>query len=220
MKRIEANIVNPYGSEGFKFQPNTSGNVSSILIKKLCHSAEISMAELVRRRNELHPNDKTTPQNLSNKLSRDSLKLAEFIELANCAGFNVVFEEIEKDNRLLDLQGNPLSAETTEIEMDVVNESMPRSKEITPIRQTTKSFDELLAEGYCESKTVNLGLVIIAGAKCKEAAQWIAEHLTSDMDDLRERMTFARANRKFNVKWKHIEKNLAILLGLIDDENI
>lgn len=218
MKRIEANIVNPYGSEGFKFQPNTSGNVSSILIKKLCHSAEISMAELVRRRNELHPNDKTTPQNLSNKLSRDSLKLAEFIELANCAGFNVVFEEIEKDNRLLDLQGNPLSAETTEIEMDVVNESMPRSKEITPIRQTTKSFDELLAEGYCESKTVNLGLVIIAGAKCKEAAQWIAEHLANDMDDLQERMLFARANRRFNVKWKHIEKNMAILLGLIDDE--
>ena len=40
------------------------------------------------------------------------------------------------------------------------------------------------------------------------------------MDDLQERMIFARANRKFNVKWKHIEKNLAILLGLIDDENI
>lgn len=213
MKRIKVNIDELATGAT---QPRISYN----LIKKLCHSAEISMAELVKRRNELHPTEKTTPQNLSNKLARDSLKLSEFIELANCAGFNMVFEEIEKDNQLRDLNGNLLSSKQkeTESEMDIVNEFVPRPKEyIKPIRQTTKSFDELLEEGYCESITVNLGLVIIAGEKCKEAAQWIAEHLSNDMDDLQERMMFARANRKFNVKWKHIERNMAILLGLIDD---
>ena len=74
---------------------------SKAAIKYLCGLSGVSMAELVRRRNELHPTDKTTQQNLSNKLSRDSLRFTEFIELANCVGYNISFEPNNADNKKL-----------------------------------------------------------------------------------------------------------------------
>lgn len=62
------------------------------LIKYLCGYAGITMAELVRRRNELYPNNQTTPQNLSNKLYRGSLRVTEFLEFSEIVGIKIVFE--------------------------------------------------------------------------------------------------------------------------------
>lgn len=164
-------------------------------MKQVCYSAEISLAELVRRRNALHPDDKTTPQNLSNKLSRDSLKLAEFMELVNCAGFNMVFEEKEEDNKgLVDLQGKPLRSKPDEPET---------TKE--PIAEKSKTFTDLLMDGYCEVKAINFKSAIVAGARCEEAAKWIEANLKEfDYDETQEIMLYLAAARQFKVKVKPI----------------
>ena len=195
MKRIEANVINPYGSDGFIIKPNIDGHISSILIKKICHAAEITMAELVRRRNELHPTSQTTPQNLSNKLYRDTLKLSEFIELVNCAGFNLVFEEIQKDNTLRDLQGNPLKSQA-----ETISDSKPRRKDEPQIVRVKKSFDELLEEDFTEVSTINFDSAIVAGEKCNEAAQWIEEQLSTDISQSKELLLYARASKMYGVK--------------------
>lgn len=201
MKRIEANIINPYGSDGFIIKPNIDGHISSILIKKICHAAEITMAELVRRRNELHPTAQTTPQNLSNKLYRDTLKLSEFIELVNCAGYNVVFEEIEKDKTLRDLQGNPLS------QAETISDSQPHRKDEPPIIRVQKTFDELLEEDFTEVSTINFDSAIIAGKNCGEAATWIEEQLSADISQSKELLIYARATKKYGVKIRPISEN-------------
>lgn len=172
-----------------------STNISYDLMKQVCYSAEISLAELVRRRNALHPDDKTTPQNLSNKLSRDSLKLAEFMELVNCAGFNMVFEEKEEDNKgLVDLQGKPLRSKPDEPET---------TKE--PIAEKSKTFTDLLMDGYCEVKAINFKSAIVAGARCEEAAKWIEANLKEfDYDETQEIMLYLAAARQFKVKVKPI----------------
>lgn len=163
-------------------------------MKQVCYSAEISLAELVRRRNALHPDDKTTPQNLSNKLSRDSLKLAEFIELVNIAGFTMVFEEVEKNTQLVDLQGKPLRSNPDEPET---------AKE--PIAEKSKTFTDLLIDGYCEVKAINFKSAIVAGAKCEEAAKWIEANLKEfDYDETQEIMLYLAAARQFKVKVKPI----------------
>lgn len=164
-------------------------------MKQVCYSAEISLAELVRRRNALHPDDKTTPQNLSNKLSRDSLKLAEFMELVNCAGFNMVFEEKEEDNKgLVDLQGKPLRSKPDEPET---------AKE--PIAEKSKTFTDLLIDGYCEVKAINFKSAIVAGARCEEAAKWIEDNLKEfNYDETQEIMLYLAAARQFKVKVKPI----------------
>lgn len=185
MKRLVINIS--------KIEEST--NISYDLMKQVCYSAEISLAELVRRRNALHPDDKTTPQNLSNKLSRDSLKLAEFMELVNCAGFNMVFEEKEEDNKgLVDLQGKPLRSKPDEPET---------AKE--PIAEKSKTFTDLLIDGYCEVKAINFKSAIVAGAKCEEAAKWIEANLKEfDYDETQEIMLYLAAARQFKVKVKPI----------------
>lgn len=205
MKRIEANIINPSGSDSFIFKPNTDSHISSILIKKICHAAEISMAELVRRRNALHPDDKTTPQNLSNKLSRDSLKLAEFIELVNIAGFTMVFEEVEKNTQLVDLQGKPLRSKPDEPET---------AKE--PIAEKSKTFTDLLMDGYCEIKAINFKSAIVAGARCEEAAKWIEANLKEfDYDETQEIMLYLAAARQFKVKIKPISADSSRAFNMI-----
>ena len=157
-------------------------------MKQVCYSAGISLAELVRRRNALHPDDKTTPQNLSNKLSRDSLKLSEFLELVDCAGFRLVFEEVEPAEGLVDLQGNPLTPKSTETNLD-----------------KSKTFSELLMDGYCEVKSTNFKSAIVAGAKCEEAAKWIEANLKEfDYDETQEIMLYLAAARQFKVKVKPI----------------
>ena len=202
MKRIEANIINSYGSDGFIIKPNIDGHISSILIKKICHAAEITMAELVRRRNELHPTAQTTPQNLSNKLYRDTLKLSEFIELVNCAGFNLVFEEIQKDNTLRDLQGNPLKSQA-----ETISDSQPHRKDEPPIIRAQKTFDELLEEDFTEVSTINFDAAIVAGKNCNEAAEWIKKQLSNDISQSQELLIYARATKKYGVKIRPIGEN-------------
>ncbi len=165
-----------------------SKRISYDIMKQVCYSAGISLAELVRRRNALHPDDKTTPQNLSNKLSRDSLKLSEFLELVDCAGFRLVFEEVEPAEGLVDLQGNPLTPKSTETNLD-----------------KSKTFSELLMDGYCEVKSTNFKSAIVAGAKCEEAAKWIEENINNfDYDETQEIMLYIAAARQFKVKVKPI----------------
>ena len=165
-----------------------SKRISYDIMKQVCYSAGISLAELVRRRNALHPDDKTTPQNLSNKLSRDSLKLSEFLELVDCAGFRLVFEEVEPAEGLVDLQGNPLTPKSTETNLD-----------------KSKTFSELLMDGYCEVKSTNFKSAIVAGAKCEEAAKWIEANLKEfDYDETQEIMLYLAAARQFKVKVKPI----------------
>lgn len=202
MKRIEANIINPYGSDGFIIKPNIDGHISSILIKKICHAAEITMAELVRRRNELHPTAQTTPQNLSNKLYRDTLKLSEFIELVNCAGFKIIFEEITQDKTLVDFQGNPIKPE-----LEKISDSKPRRRDEPRIAPVQKSFDELVEEDFTEVSTINFDSAIVAGKQCNEAAQWIEEQLSSDISQSKELLVYARATKKYGVKIRPVGKN-------------
>ena len=181
---------------------NDFSNPSYTLVKKLCHAAEISMAELVNRRNALHLTAQTTPQNLSGKLKRDSLKLSEFIELVNCAGYNVVFEEIEKDKTLRDLQGNPLKSQA-----ETISDSQPHRKDEPPIIRAQKTFNELLEEDFTEVSTINFDAAIVAGKNCNEAAEWIKEQLSNDISQSQELLIYARATKKYGVKIRPIGEN-------------
>lgn len=179
----------------FEINNNDLVNPSYTLIKKLCYAAEISMAELVNRRNALHPTAPTTPQNLSGKLKRDSLKLSEFIELTNCAGFKIIFEEITQDKTLVDFQGNPIKPQ-----MEKISDSKPHRRDEARIVPVQKSFDELLEEDFTELTSINFESALVAGKQCNEAAAWIEEQLSTDISQSKELLLYARASKMYGVK--------------------
>lgn len=172
------------------------------IVKQICFSQQITLAELVRRRNLRHPDEKTTPQNLSNKLSRDSLKLSEFFELVDCAGYhNISFVDYENDNQLLDLQGNPLISKKN-------NSEDKESKKETSEQEKPKTFSDYLTEGFCEVRSQNFESAIVAGAKCEEAARWIEDNLNEyDYDETQEVVLYLAAAREYKIRVKPISNS-------------
>lgn len=45
-----------------------------------------TLTDIVKRMNEKHPNEQTTSQNISNKLTRGTLKYSEALEIAEIIG--------------------------------------------------------------------------------------------------------------------------------------
>lgn len=151
-------------------------SVAYFLVKRLVKEAGLNITKVVRMMNEAHPEHQTTTQNLCNKLSRDTLKVSEFLEIIEMCGYNFSFEKIG-------------SGET---------------KETQPEPKKDKAFVDLLIEGYADYKSVNFQYVIIAGAKAQEAAQWITENLDNEFDETQEIMLLIAANRQFGVNCKPI----------------
>ena len=181
----------------------TNKQVTYSIIKALCHAKQISMAELVRRRNTLHPDEPTTPQNLSNKLSRDTLKVTEFLELLNIMGYDrVICVESPTNKGLVDYAGNPLKRET-----QPTNDSPVEPQKRLIESQVQKSYAELIAEGYCEVKTINFQSAIVAGKLCEDAAAWIESNLFDGMDETQEVVLYLAASRQFQVKVKPVSSD-------------
>lgn len=48
-----------------------------------------TLTDIVKRMNEKHPNEQTTSQNISNKLTRGTLKYSEALEIAEIIGCKI-----------------------------------------------------------------------------------------------------------------------------------
>jgi hypothetical protein len=66
-------------------------------IKSYIAASGWSLVDIVAKMNESRPEDeKTTPQNISNKLTRGTIKYSEVKEIAEIIGFNIVWEHNDK----------------------------------------------------------------------------------------------------------------------------
>ena len=62
-------------------------------IKSYIAASGWSLVDIVAKMNESRPEDeKTTPQNISNKLTRGTIKYNEVKEIADIIGFKIVWE--------------------------------------------------------------------------------------------------------------------------------
>ncbi len=59
--------------------------------KQLLACSGVTLTDLVKEYNQLHPDEATTTQNLNNKLARETIKLKEVSDLADILGYEVAF---------------------------------------------------------------------------------------------------------------------------------
>lgn len=160
------------------FPPNESesDNITRMLMKMLLKDSGLSLTKAVKKLNERFPEHKTTTQNISNKLARDTIKFQEFRELADVCGY--------------------------ELSLDRIRQEQPKRKPITDTPE--KTYNELLLDGYADCASVNFDSIIIAGANAEQAAKWIVDNLDSEFDETQEIILLLAASRQFKVKCKPI----------------
>ena len=163
---------------------NKEDSIAYFLVKRLIKDAKLNITKVVRMMNEAHPEHQTTMQNLCNKLGRDTLKVSEFLEIINMCGYDIFFEQRDADKR-----------------------NVPYTEpQKTSYTLSFDDFSTLVTEDFTDCKSINFRSIIIAGARAKEAAQWVTSQLTDDMDIQEEVIMLLNANREFNVVCKPIAK--------------
>lgn len=151
-------------------------NISYFLLKRLIKDFGLNISKVVRMMNENNSEHKTTPQNLSNKLSRDTLKVSEFIKLVEICGYTICFnnENYKEENKYCNIDSR-------------------------------NDYLTLFLDGYSDCKSINFRTIIIAGANAIKAAKWIEDNQNDNMDTSQEIILLIAANRKFNVYCKPID---------------
>lgn len=158
---------------------------SRTIFKLLIRGSELDLTKTVKRFNKTYPQEATTPQNISNKLSRDSLRVTEFFKLVSILGYNISF-----DNGLVE------SSQDVQTKTDI-----PETNSIAEC-----SLSDLFVQGYSDCKSYHFSNVIIAGERADEASKWIEENLSDGLSETEEVMLWILANKKFGVKCKPIKK--------------
>lgn len=181
MIRINGDKFEIYQKAG---QESDDTSIVYYLVKRLVKDAGLNLAKITQMLNGARPGNATTPQNLSNKLGRDTLRVTEFIEIVNMCGYDISFE---------------------------LHDAAKKNTSYTEPQKTsyTLSFDDfstLVTEDFTDCQSINFKNIVIAGARAKEAAQWVTSQLTDNMDIQEEVMMLLNANREFNVVCKPIAK--------------
>lgn len=161
----------------FPVSEKESENITRMLMKMLLKDSGLSLTKAVKKLNEIHPEHKTTTQNISNKLARDTLKFQEFRELAEVCDYQIALNKIGQTHL-----------------------KQPKTKE------ANKTYNDLLIDGYADCESVNFDLIIIAGANAEQAAKWIKENSDEELNETQEIMLMIAANRQFGVNCKPVAK--------------
>lgn len=157
----------------FLFEYEYNDSFAYRLFKALSKGAGLDLKRAVDKFNQTFPEIKTTPQNVSNKLTRDSIKLTEFCRFAEAFGYEIVFRRIEKE-----------TPEAINNSIKSVNASL---------------FAMALVDGYASCPSPNFGEIVIAGKQAEKAAEWLTGRITNGITDAQEMSLVLAANKQFSV---------------------
>lgn len=72
-------------------------NITKKIIKDFLKNAGINMKQMVELFNDANPDTPTTPQNFSNKLAKETLRLKEVLQILDACGYELSIHKIGED---------------------------------------------------------------------------------------------------------------------------
>ena len=178
-------------------------NVVKILVKKMLASAKLPLTKAVSIMNELYPDNATTPQNINNKLTAESVKFIEVVRLAEICGYQVIFRPVGAP----EAEATPAKSAPHRIPKEKDPEEDKPVKAEPEKKIAKDSFASLAAQGYASCRSINFNALVIAGKNAEQAAAWIEKNLVDGMTDVQEIVLYLAANRDFHVIAKPIESD-------------
>lgn len=158
-----------------------------LMVNEMLRFNRLTLTNAVKKHNELYPDSSFSVQNVSNKISRNSLKLHDFAALAEACGFKLTLINTNDDFKI------PIV--------------VPPKRKTAKIVMKTQNFNQLLDEGYCEARSINFKSVIIVGEKCNDAAVWLEEQLTDNLTVAGEIKLYIECIKLFDVGVKPLTEN-------------
>lgn len=74
-----------------------SENITKKIIKEFLNSANLSMKQMIEIVNAANPNAPTTTQNFSNKLTKETLRLKEVLQILDACGYELTIHKIDEE---------------------------------------------------------------------------------------------------------------------------
>lgn len=152
---------------------NTNKSISYYLLKLLLKKCGSNLKKVVNILNDKNPEHKSSPQNLSNKLSNDTLRVKEFLQIIDNLGYSISFY---------------INVDVKEQETDSKNCNFD------------DSVSDLILKGYSSCNSVNFKQIVIVGENAIIASIELDKKIKNNMSILDETMAMIDVNNTFNVK--------------------
>ena len=137
-------------------------------VQKMLDFCHLSISMLVRELNNRYPDKNTTVQNLSNKITRGTLRDYEIAQIADVCGFTLkleavkqVFQQVHSDNAL------PAGNETPNLKVKDENTASDSQE-----RPTNEEMLDRISHGYTSILSQNFGVVVFAGENATRATDF------------------------------------------------
>lgn len=154
-------------------------SIAKDYISQMLKASNLTLTRVNKLINQRYPEYQSTTQNLSNKISRGSLRDYEIAQIASVCGFTLQLS----NNDTLALQDKP--AETT----------LSRN----PSANDKESIRLIVSEGYTTEASPNFGVIVFAGQSSGEAAEYYQGSVNADTNAIDELAIIAMAEKKYKV---------------------
>lgn len=157
-------------------------------IKTMLKDSGLNLTKIAEELNQRYPDDKTSQQNISNKLSRGTIKFSEVIDIADICGYDVVFRK---------------RSESFELIKAAHEHSDGKSKTLNQIIESVNFdydnlFDTKLFEGhnFANGKFYSFIVVGAAHTDASETFQTMTELSSTNIEEI---MIAEQCGKKFDV---------------------
>ncbi len=173
-------------------QDEDKESCSRYCINEMLFNLRLTLGELVKRNNQLFPDNQTSTANLSNKLRRGSLKDYELSQYAYALGYKLIIVPADEEPTPV-IQQKP---EDTQLQLKGYAEYVS-----SPDIRKKENFDDLLSLGFAATSTPHCIEVFIAGENATEAAEYINSVKFPDDSKITDELRlFIQIENKFKVK--------------------
>lgn len=126
-----------------------SDNLTKKIIKEFLNSAGLSMKQMIEIVNAANPDAPTTTQNFSNKLTKETLRLKEVLQILDACGYELTIKKI----------GEEIKSESTSSNDEYLADLVSQNKDIYVHCKDDETAKRFLAD--CELD----GILFADGAK-------------------------------------------------------
>lgn len=202
---------------GVPFEYKGDNTFAYHFFKALVKDAGLNLTSAVGKFNKVYPDLKTTPQNVSNKLTRDSIRFTEFVKFADVLGYEINLVSAKNHAHEDDSTVEPVVTEKRTSSDNAIREpySRPRRAKIDADKAGREKMNELVFaqavnEGCVSVTSNNFGEVIFAGKRAEEVADFysdsVAKYEADELTEAGEVLLLLHLRNQFNIHFKLLDR--------------
>lgn len=202
---------------GVPFEYKGDNTFAYHFFKALVKDAGLNLTSAVGKFNKVYPDLKTTPQNVSNKLTRDSIRFTEFVKFADVLGYEINLVSAKNHAHEDDSTVVPVVSEKRTSADNAITEpySRPRRAKIDADKAGCEKMNELVFaqavnEGCVSVTSNNFGEVIFAGKRAEEVADFysdsVAKYEADELTEAGEVLLLLHLRNQFNIHFKLLDR--------------